>query len=232
MARFPAALQCYLLTVGIAGVGMLVGMWWFQFDGRPVSLPIMGVLTGLLILFQTTPQHKIPGAKLSLGTIPIFVAAICLPVYIAVSAVIVGMVVAEFLGRRPWFETLFNGASSGIEVGLGGLVYLTLAQGHHLALTLAAIVGAVVMMRLVNVSAVAGAVSTQRGLPYGRIWRQMAQIDLGEHVLMYMAGGILAGLLDWRWLWGIVVLAAGGLLYGATLFQQRFHFARASSSTD
>jgi hypothetical protein len=231
MMRFPIALRRYLLTIGIAGAVTFVGMWWFLFDVRPISLPAMGVITGLLILFQATPQHKTPGAKLSLGTIPIFAAALCLPIHFAVSTVIVGMVVAEFVGRRPWFETLFNGACSGFEVGLGGLVYLALSQNHSLGLTVAAVMCAAVVMWLVNVSTVAGAVATQRSLSFGRIWLQMARVDVRERTLMCLTGGFLAGLLDWRWTWGMALLAAGALVYAATRPQWRSRFARVVSPT-
>jgi hypothetical protein len=198
MGQFPLALRRYLLATWVIGLLAWVSSWFLRFDHRPLSWPLMGAVLCLLILAQNFPKHVLRGTKVSLNSVPMFIAVLCLPVAAAVSTVLVGMAVAQGRMRRPWYEIGFNMASATLEVYVGGLVYagLALVSGPWTTLVAAAISAAA--LYLTNISLVSGAVAAQHHLTYRRIWHEAATAEAFDHVLMFLVGGLLALPLVWK----------------------------------
>jgi hypothetical protein len=192
MNRFPLALRRYVIAAIVVG-----GLAWaasglvYQ-DKRSVSLSFIAALLVLLVLAQSLPKHTLLGAKVTLNSVPLFLAVLVLPVGTAVTTVVIGMTAAEVLNRRPWCEVVFNSACAAMETALGGLVYAGLAHegGFWSAVWAAGVSGVVIY--LINVSLVAGVVTAQHSLVYSRVWRGMALMGIHEHVLMFLVGGLVA----------------------------------------
>jgi len=144
-----------------------------------------------------------------------------LPMGAAVSTVVVGMILAEALGRRPWVETLFNATSTAIATGLGCLLYAGLAGNGGLWMAVAAAVASAIAVHLANVSLVAGAVATHHGLFYCPTWRAMASGEAGKHALMFLGGGLLGALLLWQPLSGGPLLLVAVATYIWTRWRDR-----------
>jgi hypothetical protein len=192
MSRLPLALRHYLMATSALGLAAWVSSWFLRFDHRSVSWPLLGALLGLLILIQSFPKHVLRGTKVSLNSVPIFIAALCLPVAAAASTVLVGMAVAQMRMRRPWYEILFNAASAALAAYVSGLVYVGLATiSEPWTMLMAAAISAVAL-HVTNISLVSGAAAIQRHLTYGRTWHEVATIEVYDHVLMFLVGGLLA----------------------------------------
>ena len=198
MKQFPSALRRYLVVVWALGLLAWSSSWFLGFDERALSWPLMAVLLGLLIVTQRLPQHVLRGIKLSLDTIPLFVAVLCLPLSAAVNMALVGAAVAQILRRRPWHEIGFNAAVTTLEVFVGGMIYTGLmhAAGSW-STSIAALIGAAIFY-LVNSSLVAGAVAFQHHLTYHHIWREMSVAGLFDQSLMFLIGGLLALPFAWK----------------------------------
>jgi hypothetical protein len=213
MDQFPAALRRYLLVAWFIGIAVWAASWFWRFGSRPISWPVAGMLAGLLLLAQCFHKHTLRGVKITPSSVPLFAAVLCLPMYAAISAVVVGMVVAEVLSRRPWYEVAFNGASSAVEVALGSIVYVGLVSGGRLGIVISAAVASGVLIYLTNAALVAGAVATQRGLSYRQVWQETIFARVAEHALMLLAGGLLAAVLTWQPLSGGVLLVMALVAY-------------------
>ncbi len=198
MSRLPLALRRYLLATSALGLAAWVSSWFLRFDHRPVSWPLLGALLGLLILTQSFPKHVLRGTKVSLNSVPLLIAVLCLPVGAAVSTVLVGMAVAQVRMRRPRYEILFNTASAALAAYVGGLVYAGLAVVNGPWTILAAATISAAAIHATNIALVSGAVATQRHLAYGRIWHETVTTEAYGHVLMFMVGGLLALPLAWK----------------------------------
>lgn len=208
MKELPLTLRRYLIIVWIVGLLAWAASGWLGFEQRILSWPLWFLLMGLLVLTQSLPQHVLPGVKVSPNTIPLFIAVLCLPVSAAVSAAVLATALAHGLRRRPWCEVGFNAASAGLEAFIGGMVYAGLIHIGGSWAALAAASAAAAALYLANSALVAGAVAAQHGLPVGRIWREVAGAEPLDHVLMFLAGGLLA--LPWTW----APMLAGLLLTG------------------
>jgi hypothetical protein len=231
MKRFPSALWRYLAGVAIAGAVALGGSWLMVADSRPVSVPLMALLALLLLLAESFPEHVIRGAKLSLGTIPIFAAVLYLPLGAAVTALVVGITAAQLVRRSPWFEMLFNAASLAIATYLGGLVYLALGGGRGSTVNLMAAIASAGVIYMVTVSIIAGVVAIQHNLRYASFWRQMASAEAWQHGMMYAGGAVLALLCIWTGAWGglFAVAALVALAVGRGLQWPELGLRRASN---
>lgn len=224
MARFPSALRRYSFAVWVLGLTTVGASWLWRSDGRTPSLPLMATLVGLLLLAQALPRHTPEGAKVTPNSVPIFAAMVSLPMGAAVSTVAVGMILAEALGRRPWTETLFNATSTAFVTGLGSLVYTGLAGDGTLWMAITAAAASAVAVHLANVSLVAGAVAAHHSLPYCPTWRAMASSQVGEHALMFLAGGLLGALLLWQPLSGGPLLLVAVVTYIWTRWRNGYPF--------
>lgn len=197
MSQLPLALRRYVIAIWAIALLAWISSWFLSFDHRPVFWPLLGVLLGLLILTQSLPQHALRGTKVSLNTIPMFIAVFSLPVSAAVSMALIGTIVAQVQRRRPWCETGFNSASAILEVYVGGLICAGLALVDGSWSVLAAAFVSAAALYLVNVSIVSGAVATQHNLTYGHVWRAAVAGEAFNHVLMCLAAGLV--ILPWDW---------------------------------
>ena len=120
MSQLSPTLRRYLIAIWTISLATWISSWFLRFDHRPLSWPLLGALLGLLVLTQSLPQHILRGTKITLSTVPLFVAALSLPVSAAVSIALAGVALAQGRRRRPWYELSFNVASAGLEVYVGG----------------------------------------------------------------------------------------------------------------
>jgi hypothetical protein len=198
MSQFPLALRRYLIATWVMGLLAWASSWFLRFDHRPLSWPLMGAVLCLLALTQNFPKHILRGTKVSLNSVPMFIAVLCLPVGAAISTVLVGLVVAQVRMRRPWYEIGFNTASAIVEVYVGGLVCAGLALVSGPWTTLAAAVISAAALYVTNISLVSGAVAAQHRLTYCRIWHETATAEAFDHVLMFLVGGLMALPFVWK----------------------------------
>ena len=106
-----------------------------------------------------------------------------------------------------------NAASAGIEVGAGAALYALLSPHGGITRALAAAAAAGVLVHLLNVSAVAGVVAAQRSLRYGPVSARHFCSNLGEHLIMFTGGGLLAACLQAGWLWTLAILLIVALYF-------------------
>lgn len=209
MKQFPPALRSYLVVVWALGLLAWSASWFLHFDSRALSWPLAAVLLALVIVAQSLPHHVLRGIKFAPDTLPLFIAVLSLPLSAAVNIALVGTVIAQALRRRPGSEVAFNAAVTTLGVFGGGIICAGLmAAGATWGVPVAALISAAVFY-LANSSLVAGAVTLQHRLSYGRIWRDVVGAEPLDHVLMFLVAGLVA--LPWAWKPIVAGLLATGL---------------------
>jgi hypothetical protein len=207
MSQLSPTLRRYLIAIWTISLATWISSWFLRFDHRPLSWPLLGALLGLLVLTQSLPQHILRGTKITLSTVPLFVAALSLPVSAAVSIALAGVALAQGRRRRPWYELSFNVASAGLEVYVGGVIWALLALIPGAWAAPAATLLCAAALYVINVSAVAGAVAAQHRLTYRHVWHQIATAEMLDHGLMFLVGGLLVLPLVWKPLAAALMLA-------------------------
>ncbi|MHB8576944.1 MAG: HD-GYP domain-containing protein [Dehalococcoidia bacterium] len=118
-----------LTVLALAGTSVACALVPPRLDAR--LLVVAAQLVGLLYLARRYPVQLAPQTKTSVGTAPLYAAALLLPVSLAMlltalTVTAAGLVqVSPRSGKRPpWFQVLFNAASTLLTVGASATVFI------------------------------------------------------------------------------------------------------------
>lgn len=192
LGDLPPALRIYVLGV-IAAALLLGGSQAYALRAHLHDLPLALALTACLVLAKRYEIHVAPGLKVSTDTAVLFAAALLFDPSLAMPLAVVGSLANNVLVRRPWFNSLFNAAQSGISTALAGFVYLSLAPGRldqmgDLPDQLPALVCAAIAMYFTNAFLVDVAVSLQLGQhPLAGSWQRHRSV-LPHHLALFLLG--------------------------------------------
>lgn len=192
LSDLPIALRVYLFIV-VASALLLGGMLVQSIQGQLADLPLALILTCLLVLAKRYEIHLAPGLKISTDTTVLFAAALLFHPTLAMPIAATGSLANNILGRRPWFNTLFNAAQTSISTALSSFAYLGLASIHldradSLAGQLPAMTCAAIVMYAANALLVDTAVALQLGQhPLSGSWQRHRSV-LPHHLALFLMG--------------------------------------------
>ncbi len=205
----PRLLRLYIAAVAVAGVAWMVRLW-ADVDWDAETILRTGFFTILVVISGSFPLSVAPKVKADVTTAALFGAALLLPPGASALAGAVGVVAYTFLIRYwgdrlrlPWYKYPFNGAATGIYVGVASVLF------HHLSadggLLTPAIVPAAALMYMANTALVTGAACLQMGISPLRFW-WMGTKENGPAELGLLAFGFLGALAYHDSAWTVLAL--------------------------
>jgi len=196
MSRLPFRLRLYILGTAAATAAVFalsLGVW-----GRHVvSLEEFGLSVGFAVLVGLAYRHPLRVARhldVQVETAPLFAALLLFRPPLAILIAVIGVAVPLVLGRRNFFEVLFNTSQTGLYVALAGTVYQLIRAfgalpgpvGPSLAVVMAGVSGYVG-----NTLLVAAAVGLQQGMNPVGVWLANWGHDILEQVALYLFGVLM-----------------------------------------
>lgn len=181
-------------------------------DERLIAAAAFTVFMAVAMLF---PLHVGFKTKLALDTAVIFAAILLFQPVIAVLIAASGTILAHLIRREPLLQGIFNTSQMALQAAAGSLL-LAMAgwQTNHLQfnhpMQVAAIVGAAIVMYLINTLSVATIVGLQSGMAPLHIWYHLAvNLNRVEHISQLGLGLLGAAVVDVHlWTLPLLVLLA------------------------
>jgi signal transduction histidine kinase len=193
------------ITVAAALVAAATAWLWPVHWGVSSTLT-MALVAGLVCLAARFPFKLSPQAEASLFTVPLFMGALLLLPAQAIIAGAAGVLVSEWMKRRPAKVALFNLGISVLVIGLSGAVFHAWQPGGisvspAAAATVLAVGMAGLALHAANLILVAGMVTIRKGFAFwSSQWAQTWTMDVvqegGTLVLGYV-GAIMAAHALW-----------------------------------
>lgn len=205
----PRPLRLYIAAVAVAGAAWMARLWVDVDWDAEIALRT-GFFVVLVIVSGSFPLPVAPKVKADVTTAALFGAALLLPAGAAAAGGAVAVVAYTFLIRYwgdrlrlPWYKYPFNGAATGIYVGVTAFLF------HHLSadggLLTPAIVPAAALMYMANTALVTGAAFLQIGISPLRFW-WMGTKENGPAELSLLAFGFLGALAYHGSAWTVLAL--------------------------
>jgi hypothetical protein len=199
MKDFSLTLRAYIFGTVLAALALLALMANLGGESVIIEQPLLaGLLVAAISVASSYPLDFSLKTKIAVDTTAIFVALLLFPPPVAMAISALGTFISsQFFLRRPWGNSLFEAAQTALYTGLGGFFYHSLIS-EPLALVinsprgLLALVGAALIMHMVNAFLVAGAVALQTHRNPLWLWWTFNKYDLSQHAALYVMGPLAA----------------------------------------
>jgi len=199
MRDFSTPVRVYILGIAVAAMVLFAAAASLGGLSAIVEQPLLaGLMVAVIAASTSFPVHISPKTKVSVETTLIFVSVLLFPPAAAIAISALGMFIScqIFLGKR-WGHTLFEVAQTVFYTGLAGFFYHGLITDPltsviNLPSGLLILVGAALIMHVVNGLLVAGVVALQTHRDLIRVWMTYNGYDLPQHAGLYVMGPLAA----------------------------------------
>ncbi len=197
------------LLLGSVAAASLSALLWQSNWGLSygTGMLINALLVALALCF---PLKVSPQASASLAAIPLFAGILLLsPIQAAIASAAGSVIANAWLRRRPLVAT-FNVAVVALAVALASIVYRSISPeaalllGSPLSLVFVLLAGAV--LHIVNLAAMLGMISLQKGLSFWSAWKKAWVQETIQEAGGLALGYLGAALIQEAW-WSILLLA-------------------------
>jgi signal transduction histidine kinase len=215
MAVVQSTTRVYVYGLALAALGMALALMPGTAvpPGQRLLLAASFVaLIGLALLFPLKIGFR---TNLALDTTVLFAAVLLFDPVVAMGIATGGYLLAHIIRRHDWIEVIFNCSETALQVGVGGyLLRLFEWDPNRLRfdrpLQLPVIIGAALVMYILNTLAVALVIRIQSGEPPLRVLLLgSVRSDFLEHVTQLLVGLVAASMVDSRpWVLPLLILPA------------------------
>jgi len=194
--RPPSRILAAVAAVFILALGVVVAaILTMPAQPRASAWLLTLLLGGILLASRLFPVHLASKTYHTVTTAPLFVAALVLPVQVAMGLVALAMLIPIVRRREPWFQSVFNASQYVIQVAAVAALYRLVMGSSRQGGTptgrlFIAMAVAALAMYLINIFLVHGIVSVQkRSWSLAALWRLMA-LGLVEESTLFLLGAL------------------------------------------
>jgi len=199
MRDFSLTVRIYILGVALAALALFASaanLWGVNvISEQPI---LAGLFLAAIAVSSSFPVHISPKTKVSVETTLIFAALLLFPPSAAIAISALGMVIScQVFQQKKWGHTLFEVAQTALYTGLGGFLYHSLVSEPFTSIInsprgLLILVGAALVMHVVNAFLVAGVVALQTHRSFAQVWWTCNSYDLPQQAALYVMGPLAA----------------------------------------
>ena len=199
MRDFSLTVRIYILGVALAALALFASaanLWGVNvISEQPI---LAGLFLAAIAVSSSFPVHISPKTKVSVETTLIFAALLLFPPSAAIAISALGMVIScQVFQQKKWGHTLFEVAQTALYTGLGGFLYHSLVSEPFTSIInsprgLLILVGAALVMHVVNAFLVAGVVALQTHRSFAQVWWTCNSYDLPQQAALYAMGPLAA----------------------------------------
>jgi len=195
-----------VLIAGLAVMALGQGLWPGEWGGEEAAvMGLTAVLVGIALVYALKVS---PQADASLAIAPLFLGVLLLSPLQAAVATAAGSISADLWLRRRKEVATFNAAVVVLSVSLSGMVFQSLGGSKDGALLSAGVLGASVLagmaLHAVNVAAMIGMLSIQKGAAFWSMWRRAWILDNVQEAAILPLGFL--ALVLWHEAWWSMLL--------------------------